>query len=199
MELAFNEKIFPLKGILSDSMSDKEFYNFCRENELFHIERDEKKQIIIIPPTNANTGFKNANLIGELIIWNRKRNKGICFDSSTGFTLPDGSVRSPDASWLTKEKWGNLSETEKNEFPHVCPDFVIELKSKSDNLKLLEFKMNKWIENGCRLAWLINPDNKTVFIYRKDGTIGKVTGFDSNLSGEEVLPGFELDLSILND
>ncbi|MEO8854884.1 MAG: Uma2 family endonuclease [Ginsengibacter sp.] len=199
MELAFNEKIFPLKGILSDSMSDKEFYNFCQQNELFHIERDENKQIIIMPPTNANTGIKNANLIGELIFWNRKRNKGICFDSSTGFTLQDGSVRSPDASWLTKEKWGQLNETEKNEFPHICPDFVIELKSKSDNLKLLESKMNKWIENGCQLAWLINPENKTVFIYRKDGTISKVAGFDSKLSGEEVLLGFELDLSILND
>jgi Uma2 family endonuclease len=198
MEIAYNEKIFPLKGILSDSMSDKEFYDFCQQNELFHIERDENKQIIIMPPTNANTGIRNADLLGELVLWNKKQKLGVCFDSSTGFTLPDGSVRSPDVSWMAIERWSQLSETEKNEFPPVCPDFVIELKSKSDNLKILTNKMNKWIENGCSLAWLINPENKTVFIYRKDGTVDKVTGFDNIVSGEDVLPGFELDLSILN-
>jgi Uma2 family endonuclease len=95
------------------------------------------------------------------------------------------------------EKWNKLSRPEKQKFPHICPDFVIELKSPSDNLKYLKNKMYKWIENGCALAWLINPDDKTIFIYRKDGTIDKVTSFDRTLSGEDVLPGFELDLSIL--
>ena len=199
MEIAYNEKIFPLKGILSDSMSDKEFYDFCQENELFHIERDENKQIIIMPPTNANTGNRNIKLSSQLEFWNSKTKTGVCFDSSTGFTLPDGSVRSPDTSWLTIEKWNDLSEAEKETFPRTCPDFVIELKSKSDNLKLLTVKMHKWIENGCALAWLINPENKTVFIYRKDGTIDKVTGFDKTLLGEDVLPGFHLDLSILEN
>lgn len=199
MELAFNEKIFSLKGTLSDGMSDKEFYDFCQQNELLHIERDENKQIIIMSPTNANTGIKNGDIFLELGIWNRKNKSGVCFDSSTGFTLPDDSVRSPDASWLVMAKWNQLSENEKNEFPHICPDFVIELKSPSDNLKYLKNKMQKWIENGCSLAWLINPENKTVFIYRNDGTIDKITGFNKTLFGEDVLPGFELDLSILND
>lgn len=198
MEIAFNEKMFSLKGTLSDSMSDKEFFDFCQENELFHLERDENKQIIILPPTNATTGIKNAELLGDLVIWNRKEKLGVCFDSSTGFTLADGSVRSPDASWLAKEKWDQLSDSEKNEFPPVCPDFVIELKSKSDNYKLLSSKMQKWIENGCSLAWLINPDNKTTFIYRKNGSIDKVEDFENTLSGEDVLPGFELKLSVLN-
>ena len=199
MEIAYNDKLLPLKGVLSDSMSEKEFYDFCQQNDLWRIERDENKQIIIMPPTNANTGIKNTDLLLELGNWNRRKNSGVCFDSSTGFTLPDGSVRSPDASWLALEKWNQLPDNEKNQFAHICPDFVIELKSKSDNLKLLTAKMYKWIENGCSLAWLINPENKTVFIFRGNGTIDKIEGFQNTLSGEEVLPGFQLDLSVLND
>ena len=197
MQIAYHDKIFPLKALFSDSMSDKEFFEFCQQNESLRIERDENKQIIIMAPTSANTGRKNSHLLVELFNWNRKKETGVCFDSSTGFTLPDGSVRSPDASWMTLEKWNNLSEKEKNEFPHVCPDFVIELKSKSDNMKFLTSKMQKWIENGCSLAWMINPENKTAFIYRKGGTIEKISGFDKNLSGEKILPGFKLDLSLL--
>ena len=197
MHITYHGNIFPLVAPLSDSMTDKEFFEFCQQNDSLQIERDEDKQIIIMAPTNAVTGRKNANLVGDLIIWNRKKNIGVCFDSSTGFTLPDGSVRSPDVSWMTLEKWDKLSEKEKNEFPHVCPDFVIELKSKSDNLKFLTAKMQKWIENGCSLAWMINPENKTAFIYKKDGTIEKITGFDKTLSGEKILPGFKLHLSLL--
>src|SRR5665213_1731410 len=199
MEISINDTTLPIIGDLSDSMSEKEFFDFCQQNDVWRIERDENKQIIIMPPTTANTGVKNTKILGQLFNWNNKQNLGICFDSSTGFTLPDGSVRSPDASWLIMERWNQLSDDEKDQFTHICPDFVIELKSKSDNLKSLTAKMNKWIKNGCQLAWLINPDNKTVFIYRNDGTDSKLTGFDSKLSDEKVLPGFELDLSILND
>lgn len=199
MEIAVNDNILPLIGDLSDSMSEKEFFDFCRQNDLWRIERDENKQIIIMPPTTVNTGKQNSNLVAELVIWNRKENSGICFDSSTGFTLPDSSVRSPDASWISIKKWEELSDAEKNQFAHVCPEFVIELKSPSDNLKYLTNKMNKWIENGCSLAWLINPENKTISIYRKNGEIDIIKGFDNTLSGENVLPGFELKLSILND
>ena len=199
MEIAVNDITLPIKGDISDSMSEKEFFDFCQQNDLWRIERDENKQIIIMPPTNASTGIKNTNLLTELVIWNRRKKTGVCFDSSTGFTLPDGSVRSPDASWLTMEKWNQLSDNEKNQFAHICPDFVIELKSKSDNLKSLTSKMGKWIKNGCSLAWLINPEDNTVLIFRKNGTNDKVTGFNSTLSGEDVLPGFKLDLSILID
>ncbi|HXR82990.1 MAG TPA: Uma2 family endonuclease [Hanamia sp.] len=199
MEIAVNDTTLSIKGDLSDSMSEQEFFDFCQQNDLWRIERDEKKQIIIMPPTNASTGIKNTNLVTELTIWNRRESLGVCFDSSTGFTLPDGSVRSPHASWLAIEKWNQLSNKEKNQFAHICPDFVIELKSNSDNLKSLTAKMGKWIKNGCSLAWLINPEDKTVSIYRKDGTIDKVTGFDKTISGEDLLPGFELDLSILKD
>ena len=197
MQIAYHDKIFPLKALFSDSMSDKEFFEFCQQNDSLHIERDENKQIIIMAPTSANTGNKSGNIFLELGNWNRKKKSGVCFDSSTGFTLPDGSVRSPDASWMTLEKWSILSEKEKNEFPHVCPDFVIELKSKSDNMKFLTGKMQKWIENGCSLAWMINPENNSAVIYRKGGTIEKISGFDKNLSGEKILSGFKLNLSLL--
>jgi Uma2 family endonuclease len=199
MEIAVNDTTLPIIGNLSDSMSEKEFFDLCQQNDLWRIERDENKQIIIMPPTNANTGKQNISLSFELELWNRKVKTGVCFDSSTKFTLPDGSVRSPDASWLTIKKWNQLSDNEKNQFAHICPDFVIELKSNSDNLKSLTAKMHKWIKNGCSLGWLINPENKTVFIFRGNGTIDKIEGFQNSLSGEEILPGFKFNLSILND
>ena len=198
MEISLNNASFIVKGNLSDDMSDKEFYDFCQQNELFKIERDENKQILIMPPTNTNTGRTSGKLFFELELWNRKMNLGVCFDSFTGFTLPDGSVRSPDASWLSAAKWNKLSTKEKNEFSRICPDFIIELKSKTDNLQTLTKKMTKWIENGGRLAWLINPENKTVQIFRENGTEEMIQGFDQILSGENVLPGFELNLKILD-
>ncbi len=193
MEISLNKATLVVKGNLSDDMSDKEFFDFCQQNELFKIERDENKQIIIMPPTNTNTGRVNVNLLFELESWNRMKGEGVCFDSSTGFTLPDGSVRSPDASWISKEKWNQLNEREKNEFAPICPEFVIELKSKTDNLETLTTKMGKWIRNGCRLAWLINTENKTVHIFRESGKEDVVQDFDKLLLGENVLPGFELN------
>ena len=197
MEIALENVIIPINGFFSDTMSDEEFFAFCQQNDILKVERDENKQIIIMAPTNISTGNQNVSLLTELANWNNKQKSGACFDSSTGFTLPDGSVRSPDASWMTKEKWDNIPKKDKQTFAHACPDFVIELKSPSDNLKYLTSKMHKWIENGCSLAWLINPDKKTVFIFRKNGTIDKITGFNNVLSGEDILPGFKLDLSIL--
>lgn len=197
MEIALENMTIPIKGDISDSMSDKEFLNFCLRNELLRVERDENREIIIMAPTTSSTGITNASLISELIVWNKKKNLGVCFDSAAGFTLPDRSVRSPDASWVAVEKWNQLTDLQKDSFAPICPDFVIELKSKSDNLKLLIAKMHKWIKNGCALAWLINPENKTALIFRKDGAVDEVHGFKNILSGEDVLPGFELDLSLL--
>ena len=197
MESSLNNASLIVKGNFTDDMSDMEFYDFCQQNELFKIERDENKQINIKPLPSTNTGRINANLLFELYFWNRMKGEGVCFDSSTGFTLPDGSVRSPDASWLSADKWDQLSEKEKNEFSRICPDFVIELKSKTDNLQTLTSKMGKWIENGCRLAWLINTENKTVHIFRKSGTEDMIQGFDKLLFGENVLPGFELNPEML--
>lgn len=197
MEISLEKITFSIKGKISDTMSDKEFFDFCQENELLRLERDENKQIIIMAPTNTSSGQQNADLLGELVIWNKKKKFGVCFDSSTGFTLPDGSVRSPDISWIIKEKWNQITDKQKKQFAPICPDFVIELKSPSDNIKYLTDKMHKWIKNGCALAWLINPENRTVFIFRQNGTVDKVKDFSYILSGEDVLYGFELNLSLL--
>ncbi|WP_199727435.1 Uma2 family endonuclease [Hanamia caeni] len=198
MQTVFPDIILPLHGLNYDGLSDDEFFEFCLNNTQSRIERDNNRQIILMPPAGALTASFNIRLAAQLELWNQKEKSGITFDSSAGFTLPDDSVFSPDASWMHKEKWERVSAEDKKKFAHVCPDFVIELKSPSDNLKYLKNKMNKWIENGCSLAWLINPEDKIAFIYRKDGTVDKITGFENIVSGEDILPGFELNLSILN-
>ncbi len=148
-------------------------------------------------PVNSIGGSQNFNIALSLGKWNEKNTSGICFDSSTGFTLPDGSVFSPDASWMPIEKWNSLPKTEQLKFAAVCPDFIIELKSTSDNIKDLKNKMQKWILNGVQLAWLINPDAQQTIIYKADGSVEIVNGFNKKLSGENVLVDFEFDLSIL--
>lgn len=178
-------------------MTDEEFFNFCQQNPDLRMERDHNKQIYIMAPTGYYTGGLNSGIFGELYIWNRKSNMGKVFDSSTGFTLPDKSVFSPDAAWVSNDKDIMLTQEQKKKFAPVCPDFIIELKSPSDTLKKLKTKMLKWIENGAQLAWLIDPESKKVFIYREDGSVAIVQGFTNKLSGENVLPGFELDLQIL--
>lgn len=197
MKTVFPDIILPLYGLNYDELSDEEFFLLCAKNEAARIERDSNRQIYIIAPTGSLTGNTNIKIATQIENWNQIKNGGVTFDSSTRFTLPDDSVFSPDASWMRNDKWNNIPKKDKEKFAHACPDFIIELKSPSDNLKYLTNKMHKWIENGCSLAWLINPDDKTAFIFRKDGTVDKVKGFNNILSGEDVLPGFELDLSIL--
>lgn len=198
MQTVFPDIILPLYGLNYDELSDEEFFLLCAKNETARIERDSNRQIYIMAPTGSLTGNTNLKIATLIENWNQIKKSGVAFDSSTGFTLPDDSVFSPDVSWMRNEKWNNIPKKDKEKFAHVCPDFVVELKSPSDNLKYLTNKMLKWIENGCELAWLINPENETVFTYRKDGTIDKITGFDKTLSGEDILPGFELKLSLLN-
>lgn len=197
MKMVIENINIEVKGFFEEDMSDEDFFNFCKQNTQLRIERNAEKQIFIMAPVNTIGGNQNFSIALKLGQWNEQQNNGICFDSSTGFTLSDGSVLSPDASWMPLEKWEKLSIAEKEKFASVCPDFVIELKSKSDNLNTLKNKMLKWIENGTRLAWLIDTANKQVFIYRADDSIEIIKGFNNKLSGENVLPGFKLDLQIL--
>ena len=184
-------------GNLSDDMSDTEFFHFCTQNRDLRIERDSNRQIYIMAPTGFETGGFNSDINAELNFWNRKNKTGKVFDSSTGFTLPDRAVFSPDAAWISNEKISKLTKEQRNIFAPICPDFVIELKSKSDTIPELQNKMLKWIENGCKLAWLLIPEKEEAHIYRSNGNIEIVKGFNKKLSGENILPGFELDLSIL--
>ncbi|MEO5650932.1 MAG: Uma2 family endonuclease [Ginsengibacter sp.] len=179
------------------NMSDEEFFNFCAQNKKTRIERDENQQIYIMPPVGNNSSAQNSILIFELVLWNKTYKKGIVFDSSAGFFLPDKSMKSPDAAWISNERWITISTEDKKKFAYIAPDFVIELMSPSDKVSELQTKMKKWIANGVLLAWLIVPETQHAFIYRKDGSTGIIKGFEGKLSGEDVLPEFVLNLESL--
>ena len=136
-------------------------------------------------------------LLGQLQAYLKSTGPALVFGSSTGFRLPSGAVRSPDAAWVVKERWEALSESEQEKFPPLCPDFVVELKSESDPLRAVQEKMGEWLENGCRLAWLLDPQGQKAYGYRPGRPAAEWEGFTQRLSGEDVLPGFALDLALL--
>ncbi|QJD80960.1 Uma2 family endonuclease [Spirosoma rhododendri] len=175
---------------------DEFFFALCQANETTRMERDASGNIIFMPPTGSDTGRYNANLSGELWNWNRRTKSGYIFDSSTGFTLPNSAVRSPDVSWIGKERWDALTEKERQGFAPVCPDFVIEIRSKSDDLKELRTKMEEYRDNGVRLGWLIDRAGQQLFIYRKNGSIEIKQGDSVTLLGEDVLPDFSITLPL---
>ncbi len=178
----------------SANLTEEQFFMLCADNKELRIERDKDKNIIIMAPTTLDTGNRNADILGEVVIWNKKTKSGYCFDSNAGYTLPNGAVRSPDISWISKEKYTLLPQSEKNRFGKICPDFVIEIKSKSDNIKQLKEKMEEWITNGCQLAWLIDIENRSTHIY-KPNTETTEQSFEAILSGENVLEEFQLKLN----
>lgn len=182
----------------SQKMTDEEFYAFCRENADLKIEQDIFGNITVMPPVSPESGNFESEVGIDVGIWNRQTQLGKTFSSSAMFTLPDGSKRMPDASWISLERYNRLSKKERQSFARIVPDFVIEVRSPSDSLDELKAKMTDvWIANGVRLAWLLDPASRTAWVYRPDGSIETVSGFDKKLSGEEVLPGFELSLSVL--
>ncbi len=136
-------------------------------------------------------------MLSDLTIWNRKAKLGEIFDSSTGFNLPNGATRSPDACWVAQNRWDALSKIEKKQFPPLCPDFVIELMSETDSLIPAQKKMEEWLENGARLGWLLFPNDEKVFVYRPESRYRKLAIISQSLSGEDVLPDFTFDLKML--
>jgi Uma2 family endonuclease len=179
-------------------MTDDELFAFCAANKELRIERDENEQLIIISPAGGLTGNRNFKLTGMFSQWAEKNaHLGYGFDSATGFRLKDKSMRSPDVSWVTKAKWDVLTREEQEKFAPVCPDFVIELKSPSDSLLQLKAKMEKWIENGCQLGWLIDPQAEKVYVYKPNITVSTISGFDNEIKGDDLLPGFKLSLARL--
>ncbi len=180
-------------------MTDEEFFYFCQENPDHTFERETDGRITVMPNTGGNTGRLNFKIGGHFFNWNEKAQLGEAFDSSTAFRLPDGSTRSPDVAWVSREHWDELTEREQDraddrQFPPLCPDFVIELRSATDSLAITKKKMTDvWMANGCRLAWLIDPSTGTTHVFRANGEI-QIVSFDKPLSGEDVLPGFELKM-----
>ncbi|MEM8528418.1 MAG: Uma2 family endonuclease [Bacteroidota bacterium] len=177
--------------------TDESFYRFCRLNEDLQMEREADGRILIKSLTSSQLSSFNAEINTEVNIWNREEKPGKVFDSNGGFTLPDTSVRGPDTAWIAIERWKALPKEDRKRFAHISPDFVIEIRSETDNLEILQEKMSDYIKNGVRLAWLIDPHNQQTFIYRINGTIELVDSFEKVLSGEDVLEGFELKLSDL--
>jgi Uma2 family endonuclease len=173
--------------------SDDELYAFCLANPELHIERDETGHIIITPPTGLESSFTNNDLQTEVSIWNRKTKSGRVSDSNGGYTLPDRSMRAPDVGWVSKERLMSVLPEELKKFAHVCPDFVIEVRSESDNLTELQAKMDKWLLNDVRLGWLVDPQSKTTTVYRPDQK-PEEKPFTETLSGENLLAGFTLNV-----
>ncbi|MDQ3636258.1 MAG: Uma2 family endonuclease [Acidobacteriota bacterium] len=176
-------------------MTDEAFYEFCQRNKDYRFELDKRGKLIIMPPTFLETSRKNNEVNFQLTFWAKKDKTGLPFESDGMFTLPNGAKRAPDAFWITKEKYFSLTEEEREEkFARIIPDFVIELRSKTDNLKTIKEKMEEYIENGVRLGWLIDPYEKQVYIYRQNGEV-EILDNPKRVSGEDVLQGFELDLA----
>jgi Uma2 family endonuclease len=174
-------------------LSDEAFRRLCRANPALRLERTAKGELVAMPPAGPVSSNRNAGLTAQLWSWNQRSGPGIVFDSSAGFTLPNSAIRSPDATWMSRERWEALPQEEREKFSHVTPDFVAELRSKSDEKGDLRRKMREYTAQGVRLGWLIDPKTATVEIYRP-GQPAELLKQPATLSGEDVLPGFVLDL-----
>ena len=183
-----------LKSVID--MTDDQFFQLCQNNRELRFERNANGELIIMSPAGGETGNRNGRLNQQLFNWTDADGTGIAFDSSTGFKLPNGADRSPDASWIKLERWDALTDEEKRKFPPICPDFVIELLSPSDSLKTTQEKMKEYIDNGVRLGILINRKSRQVEIYRPGKEV-EVLNSPVTVSGEDVLKGFVLNLGMI--
>jgi Uma2 family endonuclease len=176
--------------------TDDQFYQLCRENPDVKFERNAKGELLVMSPTGGETGRSNFEIGIDFGVWNRQNKLGVCFDSSTCFKLPNGANRSPDVAWIKKERWDNLTLEEKTKFPPIAPDFVLELMSPTDSLQETQNKMQEYMENGVKLGWLINPKTQQVEIYRLGKPV-EILAEPLELSGEDILPGFILNMAIV--
>ncbi|OBQ30277.1 MAG: hypothetical protein AN483_06240 [Aphanizomenon flos-aquae MDT14a] len=183
-----------LKSVID--MTDDQFFQLCQNNRELRFERNANGELIIMSPAGGETGNRNGRVNQQLFNWTDADGTGIAFDSSTGFKLPNGADRSPDASWIKLERWDALTDEEKRKFPPICPDFIIELLSPSDSLKTTQEKMKEYIDNGVRLGILINRKSRQVEIYRPGKEV-EVLESPATVSGEDVLNGFVLNLGMI--
>lgn len=176
-----------------EPMDEDEFFELCQEADPLRLERESNGKIIVMPPAGSYSSNRSVQIASQLQRWSKKTNRGIVFDSSGGFTLPNGATRAPDAAWVASHRLETLSQEEKEKFLPLAPDFAAEVRSQNDARSDLEAKMEEYINNGTRLGWLIDPYEKTVTVYRKDGSTEELDR-PATLSGEPVLPGFECNL-----
>ncbi|MEH2435138.1 MAG: Uma2 family endonuclease [Nostoc sp.] len=176
------------------ALTEDQFYEFCQLNSDFHIERNAAGELVIMPPTGSETDERNFNLVGQLWVWTKQDSTGVGFGSSGGFTLPNGAVRSPDAAWIKRDCWEAIPAELRKKFAPICPEFVIELRSETDNLRILQDKMQEYIDNGTQLGWLIDRKQRRVFIYRPNIAV-EILDNPRRLCDEQLLHDFILDLS----
>jgi Uma2 family endonuclease len=178
-------------------VTDEYFEQLCCANPEIQLEQTATGEIVIVAPTGGETGNINFELAADFAIWNRQTQLGFGFDSSTCFKLPNSAKRAPDVAWIQRDRWNALTPEQRVKFPPIAPDFVLELLSSSDNLKETQDKMREYIDNGVKLGWLIDLKTRRVEIYRLDQSVEVLQAPDT-LSGEDVLPGFILDLRVIS-
>src|SRR6266850_6071437 len=191
--LSFTDNHIPphLLVNVKDVITPEQFEELCRANRDLRLELTSTGELIVMPPTGSRTGISNAHLTYQLLAWAEKDRRGVTFDSSSGFTLPNNAKRSPDAAWIKSERWDALTEHEQERFAPLCPDFVVEIRSRSDNLPRLQNKMREYISNGALMAWLIDLVKRRVYIYKPDQGVNVLENPDV-VSDASLLPGFEL-------
>lgn len=183
-----------LHGAALTRLSDDEFFELCQANPSLYFERNSNQEIIIMPPAGSESSEASMESCGQVWLWNRQTKLGHVYESSAGFKLPDTSVRSPDVAWLSQAKWATLTPEQRRKFPPVCPEFMIEVKSPSDDIAGLQAKMENYLANGMLLGFLFDVEAETAYVYRPGQPAELVQGYDQELSGESVLPGFQFDL-----
>jgi Uma2 family endonuclease len=174
-------------------LTDEQFSGLCRDNPDLRLEMTAQRELMIMAPTGSKTGWRNSRLNQRLANWAEDDGSGLSFDSSTGFTLPDGAKRAPDAAWIRRERWETLSEEQQEGFAPLCPDFVVELRSPQDSLSALRDRMSEYLECGVRLGWLIDPVNRCVYVYRP-GQPAECQENPGLLAGDPILPSFVFDV-----
>ena len=175
-------------------MTDEQFFAFCQVNRDLRIERTAEGDVLIMSPTGGKSSERNAELGAQLRTWARRGRSGSVFDSSGGFVLPSGAIRSPDAAWVKRDRMAVLSDAQREKFVPLCPDFVVELLSPSDDVAAVRAKMEEYMANGARLGWLIDPSRRAVEVYRRGGAVERLEN-PATVSGDPVLAGFQLDLA----
>ncbi len=196
-ESGIMELTAPLKmNVRRTKLTEEQFMELCQENPELRLELTAQGELVIMPPTGSEGGWRSGEVFLSLGIWTKQDGTGLSFDSSTGFTLPNGAIRSPDASWILRERWSALTKAQREKFAPICPDFVIEVRSLTDRLSDLLEKMQEYLDNGARLGWLIDPIDKRAYLYRPGQPV-EILDNPYTLNGDPVLPGFRLNVQEL--
>jgi Uma2 family endonuclease len=196
---AISEEAIILRGPLITAFTDEEFFQFCQDNPDLRVERTAEGEIIFMSPAGFLSSAHSGEVHFQLTLWNKQTRLGRVGESSAAFVLPDKATLSPDVSWLSLATWAKVPVADRNKFLPVCPEFVVEVKSPSDRITTLHAKMEQWLRNGVQLGFLLNTDNETAYVYRPGQPMQEVQGYDNELSGEPLLPGFVLDLRPLRE